>query len=103
MGKRLLSTVWSCIVMILTIAGIGGLAFNMFRDGGWSSTIVGTVFDAEMRSPLIVTPVILFTIWIAWLALTGRLGMGKGNPLGNLIVYALAIAGAYFLSEWYLA
>ena len=99
--SKLLKDLWSFVMMGLMIAGIAGLAFNMFRDDGWMSKVVGVVWDAEVRSPLIVTPVIVFSAWIGWLALTGRLATGKGNPFADLMVIALAISGAYFLGAWY--
>jgi len=99
-SRNLLETVWSYLAFALMLIGIVGLSFQFFRDDGWAEQIIGRVWEAETRNPLLMTPVILGGAWVLLLFFRGGLVVGKGHPLSDLFVYLLMAAGAWFLFQW---
>lgn len=98
--RKYLQILWSFIVMALVILGIGGLMYNTLRGGGWLQRFAGVAWDAGLRHPLVIAPLVALSLWIAWLTLNGKLVLGKSGRGTNFIVYLLALLGAYILYNW---
>lgn len=98
--KRFLAEVWSYFAFALMLIGIGGLSVEVFRDNGWGEQLLGAVWDAETKNPLIATPIVVGGVGLVVLFLRGGLTVGKGHPLSDVFVYALMIAGVYFVYRW---
>ena len=86
--------------MTLVILGIGGLVFNTLRGGGWLQRFVGVVWDVGLSQPYVIVPLVLVSLWIAWLTLNGKLAAGKSNSGADLMVMLLAAIGVYVLYDW---
>ena len=100
MGSRL-TTLWNLILMALVILGMGGLAYQTLRPGGWMSQVLGVAIDKGQRHPLVIGLVVAASIWVAWRALNGNLVSGKsGSRVMDMLFYALALVGAYVLFTW---
>ena len=100
MKSKLLQTLWSFTVMTLVILGISGLVYNTLRGGGWLQRFAGVVWDAGLRHPFVIIPLVGVSLWIAWLTLSGKLAAGKSNRGADLMVMALAAIGAYVIYDW---
>lgn len=98
--RKVFETLWSFFAMALMIVGVGGLLFHTFRDDGWLEHFGGIVWDWEVRNPLMATPIIIAALWLGWLALGGRLVVGRSNKGADLLVFALVFIGIYFVYEW---
>jgi hypothetical protein len=98
--KRVLADVWSYVAFALMLIGITGLSFETFRDGGWGERLLGAVWAAEIKNPLMMTPVLIGGFVLVVLFLRGGLTVGKGHPLSDFFVYALMALGAFFLIRW---
>ncbi|HEY6898672.1 MAG TPA: hypothetical protein VI279_15550 [Rhodocyclaceae bacterium] len=99
--KNILEHAWSIFAMVMMLIGIGGLAFNLFKNDGWGSHLLGRVFDAQMAHPAIAIPTTLAAIWLAWACLSGKLVVGKQqNLLGDLLVFAMVFTGIWFTYQW---
>jgi hypothetical protein len=100
MNSQFLKTVWSFTVMTLMIIGIGGLVYNTLRGGGWLQRTLGVVWDAGLRHPVVIVPLVLISIFIAWLTLNGKIAGGKSNPGADMFVLGLAAIGGYVVYDW---
>lgn len=87
--------------MVLVLAGVVGISYRSFRDGGWFMQGFGKVVDAYVSYPLIAigTTVALYFVYRA-----GYLTMaqGQGGKRFDLVVYALMAAGIYFIGHFVL-
>lgn len=87
--------------MAMMLIGLGGLAFHMFKTDGWVSQITGQVFAAGTSNPVIVVPVGIAAVVLAWASLNGRLVVGKEkNKVGDMLVFAIVFTGIYFTYSW---
>lgn len=85
--------------MVMMLIGIGGLAFNTFKSGGWGSRLMNGLFEGNHG--LLIGFVALAAIILGWLSLTGKLVVGnKQSALYDVPVYALVLAGIYFTITW---
>ena len=100
MNNKLLQTLWSFTVMTLMILGISGLVYNTLRGDGWLQRLAGVVWDAGLRQPFVIVPLVGASIVIAWLTLNGKLAAGKANRGADLMVMLLAAIGVYVLYDW---
>jgi hypothetical protein len=98
--KQAFSALESLITIALAIAGIVGLSYKIFRDGGWFTSGFNQVVDMYIHRPLIGLglTVALFFSYRAWQRSTES---GRGGKFFDLILYALMAAGAYFIAHYF--
>lgn len=101
--KRLIHEIWRYIYFTLVFIGVTGLAWRAFGENGWVEALLGVVWDASMRAPILAIPVcggaVLLVVWF----MQGGLKLGKANWLDNLLIYALMAYGAYLSFQWWRA
>ncbi|MBS1191144.1 MAG: hypothetical protein H6R10_2936 [Rhodocyclaceae bacterium] len=96
-----LRILWSSTVFALVLVGIAGLSWSAFQENGWVERLLGVVWDAEVRHPLLLVPTIGGALLMAWLFLRGGMARGgKDSMLSHLWVYGLMASGAYFAVKW---
>jgi len=98
--KQIVEFLESFVIVGLVIAGIAGISYNMFRDDGWIAKGLGSVWNFEVQYPLIAIPVTIGAIVMFRLWSRDRVIHGKTSKLPNLILYALVIAGAYYVGRY---
>lgn len=101
--KRLLGTLWSYFLFTLVLIGITGLTWRMFSEHGWAEQMLGVVWDAEVRNPLIMTPVIGGAVYLSVVFLRGGLRPGWDHLVGSALVFVLSLCGVYFTWQWLFA
>lgn len=97
--KQFFAVVESLITIILVLAGVVGISYRSFRDGGWFMQGFGKVVDAYVSYPLIALAV---TIALYFVYRAGYLNFaeGRGGKRFDLIVYGLMAAGIYFIGRY---
>jgi hypothetical protein len=100
MKNKILGDLASYLAFALMLVGITGLSWEMFREDGWAKHFLGSIWDAENRSPLVVTPVVIGTAFVVFLFFRGGLKGGRKHPLSDVFVYLLMAAGIYFSIKW---
>jgi len=94
--KQFFAVIESLITIVLVLAGVIGISYRSFRDGGWFMQGFGKVVDAYVTYPLIAigVTVALYFVYRAW-----HLGMtqGRGGKKFDFVVYALMASGIYFI------
>lgn len=100
--KKLIDEVWLYVSFTLMLIGIVGLTWEALRDDGWFEQLAGKIWDAEVREPLLATPIVGGALLLVSIFLRGGLSTtGKEHPFGTLIGYALMASGAYFAFQYW--
>jgi nitric oxide reductase large subunit len=100
--KNALSVLESLVTVLLVLAGIGGLAYHAFRDGGWVTTGLGKAADAFFDTPLMALG-LLVAMFLSYRALRGRQAAGHRNKwLVDALVYAFMASGVFFIARYVL-
>lgn len=99
--KQFLSVLESLITIILVLAGLIGISYRSFREGGWFTQGVGRVADAYISYPLIAlaVTVVLFLMFRSWRA---RRLLGHRTKVFDYLVYVFMAAGIYFIGHYIL-
>lgn len=98
--KWTLADVWGILAFFLMMTGIAGLSWEIFHEGGWGQRFLGTTWQATVRKPMVMLPVLVGAVAIFVLATRGRLTVGKGHPFSDAIVYVLMALGLFFIYRW---
>ncbi len=99
--KQFFSFVESLITIALVLAGVAGIGYNCFREGGWLKQGVGRLTDVYLDYPLAAlgATVAIFFAYRAW---RDRRGLGKGGKAFDYVVYVFMAAGIYFIGHYVL-
>jgi phosphate/sulfate permease len=99
--KQFFAVVESMVTVALVLAGVVGVSYRSFREGGWFSQAFGKVVDAYVSYPLvaIAVTVALYFVYRSWHA---RRLMGQGGKIFDYLVYVLMAAGIYFIGHFVL-
>lgn len=98
--KQILEFLESFVVMALVLAGLAGISYHMFRDGGWMESILGNIWNFQAKYPLIALPVLVGAIILGIMWRNHRLATGHVGKLPTLLLYLLMAAGAYFIGHY---
>jgi hypothetical protein len=98
--KQILEWIQSFATIGLIIAGLGGLAYHMFRENGWLGTALGKVWDVNMENPVIAIPVTLGLLFLGKLWYDNNRTKGHTSKLPDVLIYVIMAAGVYFIWEF---
>lgn len=96
----LIEDIWSYIAFALMLIGITGVSWDVFQEDGLAKRFLGAVWDAEVRNPMLFTPIILGGTFLVVVFFRGGFKVGKGNPFSDLFVYVLMAAGVYYIYQF---
>lgn len=99
--KQFLAVLESLITVVLVLAGLAGISYSAFREGGWVTQGMGKISDAYVNYPLIAFGVTI-ALFFAFRAWSGRRNHGRGGKVFDYIVYALMATGIYFIGHYVL-
>jgi len=97
--KQFFALVESLITVVLVLVGVVGLSYRTFRDGGWFMQGLGKVADAYISYPIIAL-VVTVALFFVYRSLRIRLNKGSGSKFFDYVVYAMMIAGIYFIGHY---
>jgi hypothetical protein len=91
----------SFVIVMLVIAGIGGILYHVFRQAGWGAALMDRVLELYFLHPGYMIPatvvaVIAGTMWYDHRAATGK--YNKKFP--TYVLYVLMAAGVYFIGHY---
>ena len=98
--KQILEYIQSFVTIGLLLAGIGGVAWHMFKEGGWLSTILGKIWDIQMQNPIIAIPATLAVLFIGKLWYDHNKAKGYASKLPDILIYVIMAAGVYFIYQF---
>lgn len=99
--KQFFTLLESFITIVLVIAGLAGIGYRTFRDGGWFVQGFGKITDAYLSYPLIALGVTV-ALAFAFRAWSVRRSLGKRGMHFDYIVYVFMAAGIYFIGHYVL-
>jgi phosphate/sulfate permease len=99
--RHFASIVESLITVALVLAGVIGISYRSFREGGWVSQAFGKVVDAYISYPLIALAVTI-ALYFVYRSLQTRMSKGQGGKIFDYLVYALMAGGIYFIGHFVL-
>ncbi len=95
--KQILDYISSYVTITLVLAGIGGIAYNMFREGGWLGMAFSKFVDVQLENPLIAIPVTIGAVIVGKMWRDNQRAKGHTSKLPDLFVYVIMAAGAFYL------
>ncbi len=98
--KQILEYVQSFVTIGLILAGIGGVAYHMFKEGGWLSIVLGKIWDVQTQNPVIAIPVTLAILFIGKLWYDHNRAKGYTSKLPDILIYVIMAAGVYFIYQF---
>ena len=99
--KQIFDYIQSFTVIGLVIAGIGGVAYNMFKENGWLVTILGGVWSAQVQHPAIAIPVTIAVVVVGKLWFDYNRATGHTSKLPDVLIYVVMGAGVYFIWQFF--
>ena len=99
---NLVSTLLSIVRIVLLLAGIIGITYNLFKDRGWLS-IGLTELTKSMPTFLIGGAILFVVIYFGDKFLSGNAKDGKATNKGDIALYLMMAAGVYFIFKYAIA
>ena len=89
-----LNSIFAMLRMGLMLAGIFGITFELFRENGWLSKLLGDVFDSTTN--MLLAAVALLGLWLLnrWISTPNK---SETKRAGDIPMYAMMVAGVYYL------
>jgi len=99
--KQFLTVLESLITIVLVLAGLAGISYRTFRDGGWFMQGVGKMADAYLSYPLVGLAATVLAV-LAIRSWHGRRQLGHRSKIFDYLVYLFMAAGIYFIGSYIL-
>lgn len=99
--KQIYDYIHSFVTIGLVLAGIGGVSYNMFKEGGWLGALFSKFVDVQIENPLIAIPVTIGAVIIGKMWHDHQLAKGHTSRLPDYFVYVIMAAGVYFMWRLY--
>ena len=99
--KQIVDYVVSFLTISLVLVGIGGVFYNMFRDGGWVSSVFGKFIDLQMENPVVAIPVTIAVVVIGKMWRDRQVEHGKTSKMPDIFVYVIMAAGLFYVWRFY--
>ena len=97
--STLLSLIGSFLVGALVLLGIGGLTYHLFREGGWVSRLLGTLWEAQFNAPVITAIMIVAAIFVFRHLHAAQIGGTKDSRIPDFVLFAFIATGIFFLGR----
>lgn len=89
-----ISSILAMLRMALMLVGIFGITFELFREHGWLSTLLGSVVNSA--GTMLIMMGALIGLWLLnrWLSSPRK---SEFKRIGDLPMYMMMAAGIYYL------
>jgi len=98
--KQVFEYIQSFVTIGLLLAGLGGVAWHLFKEDGWLGKILGKIWAVQMQNPLIAIPLTLAVLFIGKLWYDHNRAKGYTSKLPDVLIYVIMAAGVYFIYEF---
>ena len=97
--NKTLEYLQSFVVIVLMLSGLTGIAYHLFREGGWLETVTGSIWSFTTRSPLMALVVVAGAIALGVMRWRSRKIQHDQGKAATVVFYVIIAAGAYFLGR----
>ena len=98
--KQVFEYIQSFVTIGLLLAGLGGVAWHLFKEDGWLGKILGKIWDVQMQNPVVAIPLTLAVLFIGKLWYDHNRAKGYTSKLPDVLIYVIMAAGVYFIYEF---
>ena len=95
--KQLLDYLTSFVTIALVIAGLGGVSYNMFKEGGWLGALFNKFVDVQMDNPMLAIPVTIGAVFIGKMWYDHQVAKGKTSKMPDVLIYVIMASGVFFI------
>ena len=99
--KQTLNYLISFVTITLVLAGLGGISYNIFREGGWAGSFFGKLLDVQLDNPIIAVPVTIAVVFVGKMWYDRQVEHGKTSKLPDVLIYVIMAAGVFFLWRFF--
>lgn len=99
--KQILDYINSFVTILLVVAGLGGVSYNVFREGGWAGSLLSKFVDVQMDNPILAIPVTIGALFIGKMWYDRQVEHGKTSRLPDVLIYVIMAAGVFFLWRFF--
>jgi hypothetical protein len=91
----------SFVIVVLVIAGIGGILYHTFKQSGWGSAVLDKTIELYLLRPGMMIPATVVAVVVGAVWYDHRVAHGKLNKkFATYVLYALMAAGVYFIGRY---
>lgn len=89
-----LNSILAILRMGLMLVGIFGITFELFRENGWLSRLLGDVIDSTAN--ILLAAVFLLGLWLLnrWLSSPNK---SEAKRTGDIPMYAMMAVGVFYI------
>lgn len=93
-----LSVFFALLRMTLMLVGIFGITYELFRENGWLSQLLGSLFDSTIN--MLIAALVMFMLWQLnrWISKPHK---QDKVSLGDVPMYVMMAVGLYYLYHLY--
>ncbi len=95
----LLTMLGALLVGGLVLLGIGGIAYHLFRDGGWISQGLGALWEAHYQAPIMTIILIVAAIFVVRTLHSAQIGGKRESRIPDFVLFAFIAVGIFFLGR----
>lgn len=88
------SSILAIVRMGLMLVGIFGITFELFRENGWLSKLLGDIIDSTAN--MLLTVVALLGLWLVN-RLISTPNKSETKRVGDIPMYAMMAVGAFYI------
>ena len=89
-----LSSIFALLRMGLMLVGIFGITFELFRENGWLSKLLGNIIDST--ATMLLTVVALLGLWLINRTISSP-NKSETKRVGDAPMYVMMAIGAFYL------
>ncbi len=97
--KAIFTTLGSFLVGGLILLGIGGIAYHLFRDGGWFSQGLGALWQAQFQAPVMTIILIIAAIFVFKALYGAQIGNKRDSKIPDFVLFDFIATGIFFLGR----
>lgn len=98
--RALLTLLGSFLVGALVLLGIGGVAYHLFRDGGWISQGLGALWEAHYEAPVMTIILIVAALFVVKTLHSAQVGGKRESKVPDFVLFAFIATGIFFFGRW---
>ncbi len=93
-----LSSILAMLRLGLMLVGIFGITFELFREKGWLSKLIGGAIDSTGNMLLVVVALLGLWLFNRWINTAHK---HEAKKVGDIPMYAMMAVGVYYLYRLY--
>ncbi|HYN26793.1 MAG TPA: hypothetical protein VES94_00735 [Burkholderiales bacterium] len=99
--KQIFDYISSFVTIGLMLAGLGGISYNMFKEGGWLGVLFSKFVDVQLENPLFAIPVTIAAVILGKMWHDHQRAKGHTSRMPDIFIYVIMAAGVFYLWRFF--